>query len=450
MKDLKIADQLFVNNKWYFDIVNIDDKNITVRIKYYEGTTKQYFLYKNIKLPINIFTNCEKYNFIYKCTIDNALLKKQIGGLIDRIVKEIDINTIIENVSGMGAVVSPGLSGTPGLPGTAGSGDISGTILPSNEYGLQIVPKTNRKKINNILKKSKMKSLIKQPIINLFKENLDLEITENDYKRKLYEFLDYPTDNDWDIKFIIIINEWRPTFAEISNERIKEYFKILYKTNKSLIDTNCSEWFQNNILILSDINANDTIIKESISTYDNTLIDNHIKTHEDSYYYITSYKYEENIEEDIDDEEIIESDDYKKWLKYEVENKLDNKKYEFNELFKNNKCTIYRKISVNNEWFNNLLNDTKNMGIYWSYEKDAAETHWGYANENKPNIVELVTTINSNQVNWDMTYMLNIEPYLEDEKEIRLIENTEIIFDKIYINDIEQDISFLKNKKFKA
>lgn len=254
MNDLKIGDQLFINNKWYFDIVNIDKDSITVRIKYYEGTTKQYYLYKIIKLPIVIFTNCEKYNFIYKCNIDNIMLKKQIGGLIDRLVKEIDINTILENTGGMGAVVSPGLSGTPGLPGSAGSGDISnGNILPSNEYGLQIVPKSNIKKIKKILKKKSHSPLIKQPIINLFKENLDITNTENDYKRKLYEFLDYPTDNDWDIKFIMIINEWRPTFAEISNDRIKEYFKTLYNINNTLIKTYCSDWFQNNILILADI-----------------------------------------------------------------------------------------------------------------------------------------------------------------------------------------------------
>jgi hypothetical protein len=69
----------------------------------------------------------------------------------------------------------------------------------------------------------------------------------------VYQFLDYPVDNDWDIKFIETISEWRPEFLETSMERIKQYFKDLYKTNRALIKDKCSEWFQNNILVLGDI-----------------------------------------------------------------------------------------------------------------------------------------------------------------------------------------------------
>lgn len=36
----------------------------------------------------------------------------------------------ISNTFGMGAVIQPGLSGTPGLPGAAGSGDLAQTLLP--------------------------------------------------------------------------------------------------------------------------------------------------------------------------------------------------------------------------------------------------------------------------------------------------------------------------------
>lgn len=39
---------------------------------------------------------------------------------------------------------------------------------------------------------------------------------------------------------------------------------------------------------------------------------------------------------------------------------------------------------------------------------------------------------------------------LEDEKEIRLFKNTPLKINKLWINDEEVDITFIKNKIFKA
>jgi len=255
MDNIKPGDQLFINSKWYFDVKSTDNQDVKVRIKYYEGTNKNYYLYKVIKLPISLFNNCETSNFITKCTVIEKDLKKQIGGLIDRLVKETDITNILED---MGAVVSPGLSGTAGIPGSAGSGDISNSVLPSNTFGLQIIPKVNRKQIKKIIKRgNSTKNGIRKPLLNLMKEDarIDALTTDNDYKMSLYQFLDYPTDNDWDIKFIDVINDWRAGFLDASSQRIKQYFKDLYETNKTLIRDKCSEWFQNNMIVLADIPA---------------------------------------------------------------------------------------------------------------------------------------------------------------------------------------------------
>lgn len=260
MGNLKAGDQLFINGKWYFDVKSIDDQDIKVRIKYYEGTNKNYYLYKVIKLPVSLFTKCEPSGFIVKCTMLDKDLKKQIGGLIDRLVKENDITQIMEDVGGMGAVSSPSMSGTPGVPGGAGSGDIGSfggaSVMPSNEFGLEIIPKVNRKQLKKIMKKGgSTKNGIRKPLLNLLKEEVNAEIlaSDNDYKLNLYQFLDYPTDNDWDVKFISTINDWRASFLDASSQRIKQYFKDLYETNKALIKNKCSEWFQNNIIILADV-----------------------------------------------------------------------------------------------------------------------------------------------------------------------------------------------------
>lgn len=261
---MNINDQLYVNNKWYMDVTEIDSDNVKVRIKYYENpNNKSYYLYKNIKLPISIFSNFNEDSFIIKCIINEKEFKEIIGGLIDRIVKENDITKILED-AGMGAVVSPGLSGTPGLPGTSGSGDISGvsttaSVLPSNEYGLEIDTTLNKKIRKKMFKSKNAKriNIIKQPVLILKEQSEDIHNnnTDNDYKTILYQFLDYPVDNDYDIKFIKIISKFRPLILNISTEILKSYFKNLYTTNKSLIIDNCSDWFINNMYILANIQA---------------------------------------------------------------------------------------------------------------------------------------------------------------------------------------------------
>lgn len=268
--NFKAGDQLYVNNKWYFDVKSVDDTNIKVRINYTEGPKKLAF-YKVITLPVKLFNDVAKDSFITTCTVVDKELKQQIGGLIDRLVKEPNIINIIKTNEDMGAVSSPGMSGTPGVPGSAGSGDVS-TVLPAGSFGLEIVPKNNKKQMRKLLKRGKNdKYGIKTPLINLFKENVvanqeetDSLISDNDYKLNVYQFLDYPTDNDWDMKFIGVINEWRPTFIETSMERLQQYFKDLYTTNATLIKKNCSEWFQNNIIILGNIDANADIISAPI------------------------------------------------------------------------------------------------------------------------------------------------------------------------------------------
>lgn len=262
--------QLYINGKWYMDIKDVDQNQIKVRIKYYEGNDKKYYAYKIISLPISMFTDIEQTDYITKAKIDPIELKKRIGSLINRLVKETDMSMLFEdggalasagNTAGMGAVSSPGMSGTPGVPGAAGSGDIGGGgILPASEFGLMRHPKVN-KKIRKKLKTKVGKAIVKQPVILLTKENNEETVvnSENDYKNLLYEFLDYPTDNDIDIQFLEIINKLRPTFLELSSQRIKAYFKKLYEVNKSLINTKTSEWFQNNLFILGEITETEEI-----------------------------------------------------------------------------------------------------------------------------------------------------------------------------------------------
>jgi hypothetical protein len=195
--------------------------------------------------------------------------------------------------------------------------------------------------------------------------------------------------------------------------------------------------------MITTINEFKQFINECIdlSKYVNEYVNEYL----DNEFYINNYRYEENIDDDTDDEKIINDEEYKSWLKYDIEFKLD----EINNII-DSPLTLYRKMSVDNNWFKQLKEYTK-LGIYWSYESNVAETHWGYINNKKPNLVELIITINRSNVDIDKTYSARLLPYTGDEeKEITLLDNTIIKLDKIIINDIEQNIDHLKKLKFKA
>lgn len=256
--EISKGQQLYVNNKWYMDVIDVNDTKVKVRIKYYEGVKKDVYFYKEISLPKDLFTNLKENEYIVYTKVNQVELKKIIGSLINKLIKEDDITKMFEDGSvgaGMGAVSNPGLSGTPGVVGNAGSGDVSGSVLPgsSNEFALEIHPKVN-KKIRKKLKTKAGKAVVKQPVIELTENVVSTEeLTENEYKSKVYAFLDYPTDNEYDHKFIQVVNKIRPSFLDTSGQRIKQYFKNLYNMNKSLIKLRTSDWFQNYILVLADI-----------------------------------------------------------------------------------------------------------------------------------------------------------------------------------------------------
>lgn len=272
-------DQLYINGKWYFDVLSVESDSIKVRLKYYETATKNYYSYKVIKLPKNLFQTPTVDNFIVRCQVHEPSLKQEIGGLINRLAVETDVVALAEkitalkedaaaangsNTGGMGAVVNPGLSGVPGQIGSFGSGDISttvkfastkGGVLPKNSYGLQIMSKGNMKHNRKSSKKQKG-TLIKKPLMNIGESSqIELTNSDHDYKTSVYTFLDYPADNENDLKFIGIVSEYRPEMLEISKERLVQYFRDLYNTNRALIKTKCSNWFQNAILNLAQLDS---------------------------------------------------------------------------------------------------------------------------------------------------------------------------------------------------
>lgn len=192
-------------------------------------------------------------------------------------------------------------------------------------------------------------------------------------------------------------------------------------------------------------------INENFSDYDkdDILTDDFIKNFIDFDDIESSLDYyiEEN-DLDINDKYNIQNTDgffdkIKTELTYYFDDFMDN----IYDNLKNGKLKIYRKIKVDNEWLENFLIVNKNIGIYWSYDENAAEAHWGVDGNNE---VTFEALIDENEIDWKTTIELNINPNFSEEKEIRVFDNIKLNIISIKYNDEYIDMSKFKNKTYLA
>jgi hypothetical protein len=165
-------------------------------------------------------------------------------------------------------------------------------------------------------------------------------------------------------------------------------------------------------------------------------------------YFMDLYKREEQLT-DVDDED-IDQEDFLNWLEYELRYKLEEliRLYR-NELIQNGKVTVWRAMTVTSSWLDHLEREGKHLGIYWTWDPDAADTHWG--DYSKPSKVLIEAEVPENGVDWEKTLITNIEPFTgDDEKEITLIKGVPLRILSIEMDGELQDISNIEGKTFLA
>lgn len=197
------------------------------------------------------------------------------------------------------------------------------------------------------------------------------------------------------------------------------------------------------------------LIKEELEniTVDDIVTDDFLNQHQmdsgELEYLFDQYKYEnEYIDRDIDYDEYIEDEknknDFEEWLKYEFKYKFDNQKDLYEKMFRNGngRMTLFREMTVSKSWIKSLVKPNAKLGIYWSYEEDAAEAHWGYNSKGRTEKALLQISITDDQVDWEGTFEANLHPSLgEQEKEIRLKEGAKIHLEALFINNKEINLS---------
>jgi hypothetical protein len=200
--------------------------------------------------------------------------------------------------------------------------------------------------------------------------------------------------------------------------------------------------------LLQDIYYNDVVNKKVLRelTSDTGFLD-YVKYDYASENNIDIIQYEDNPDEDFEDTE-----DFRKWFEYEIEYRFNNAKENLEELIDlNGEISIWRKMMVDENWIEHLEKKGQRLGIYWSWDMNAAEPHWGYNIANKNIEITIESVINENYVNWPPTILANMHPNYSEEKEIQLFKNTPLKIINIYKDGEKIEISKrIKNKTFKA
>jgi len=173
----------------------------------------------------------------------------------------------------------------------------------------------------------------------------------------------------------------------------------------------------------------------------------------------TSLDYDEAQRvEGMDNDEIDETEDFKYWLEGEVQYKFDEAVNRISQeaTVENGRITLWREMTVPENYIEHLLKQGKHLGIYWSFTGDAAEAHW--AGQHK-HVVIIETSVEEKYINWEETILANMSPTTgEDEKEIRLFRNTPLKIEGLQISDYGSgrkdyefvDITPFENKIFLA
>lgn len=199
-----------------------------------------------------------------------------------------------------------------------------------------------------------------------------------------------------------------------------------------------------NEIALSNVNLKDVLSKEFFKIF----YGNEFNIEMLMFSYANDYAIDPNT---LDIDEWQDSEDGKKYIEYSIE-------YRFSEVISmlddvirdDNSIIIWREIFVDENWLDHIEKQGNRLGIYWSYDKNAAEAHWGYDLKNKQIKVLLESKVNAEHINWIETIQQNMDFSMEEEKEIRLYKNTLLKINNIYIDGEIINIEKIKNKIFRA
>jgi hypothetical protein len=162
--------------------------------------------------------------------------------------------------------------------------------------------------------------------------------------------------------------------------------------------------------------------------------------------FLRSIYREENYLNDIGDDEIDE-EDFLNWLQYDIRYKLEDLVDFYKSIIKNGKIKVWRKMTVNESWMDHISKEGKHLGVYWSWDPYAADTHWGDYSKNR--VALIGAEVSENAVDWEGTLIANIQPLTGiEEREILLNKGVPLEIISIEIDGEKVDIGKIRGKRF--
>lgn len=154
--------------------------------------------------------------------------------------------------------------------------------------------------------------------------------------------------------------------------------------------------------------------------------------------------------DDFDDEEFpTEGEEWEDALEKYIHYRWNNFEHQFSKIAKmqDGKLKIYRKITLESvPKFLYYLNKGKpirgykGIGVFWSWDKNQAEAHWGHGKYSKK-LILIEGLVSLNDINYKATALKNLNPSLgEEEAEIEVKENAAITIVKVHSKEHNQDI----------
>lgn len=122
-----------------------------------------------------------------------------------------------------------------------------------------------------------------------------------------------------------------------------------------------------------------------------------------------------------------DTEDFRGWFKGWATDLIWDAWGNFSHLFDSQgNATLYRVITAPANW----TPGDRHPGIYWSWDKDAADAHWGDFSDGQVKW-RMTGIINMRDVDWESTISMNILPDYKDEREIRIKEGSPVKLVKV-------------------
>ena len=150
-------------------------------------------------------------------------------------------------------------------------------------------------------------------------------------------------------------------------------------------------------------------------------------------YNSSNVRYDYQIANDLEPHEDDDEEAFSEWLENYVDERVSSIAYYLQNRFtiEGGEIVLYRKLTAPTDWVEQGGLTSRGLGEYWSWDEHAAEAHWGEFKEGTDEYL-MVGSALQRDIDWVTTIVANIDPAYEDEREIKMKDNSTVKLQAVY------------------